>query len=37
VSIYGEDSGEGFEAAEGWNNMLMEDEYEGLGMDIDLY
>jgi len=32
-----EDSGEGSEAAEGWNDMLMEDEDDGLGMDIDLY
>ena len=32
-----EDSGEESEAAEGWNDMLMEDEDDGLGMDIDLY
>ena len=31
------DSGEGSEAAEGWNNMLIKDENDGLGMDIDLY
>ena len=32
-----EGSGEGSEATEGWNNMLMEDEDDGLGMDIDIY
>jgi hAT family C-terminal dimerisation region len=32
-----EDSGEGSEATEGWNNMVMEDEDDGLGMDIDIY
>jgi hypothetical protein len=34
----GEDSEDsGSEATEGWNNMLMEDEDDGLGMDIDIY
>jgi hypothetical protein len=30
-----EDGGEESEAAEGWNDMMMEDEDDGSGMDID--
>jgi hypothetical protein len=31
----GNDSGEGSEVAEGWNDMLMEDEDDGSGMDTE--
>jgi hypothetical protein len=33
----GEDSEDSGEGSEGWNDMLIEAEDDGLGMDIDIY